>query len=194
VIAFLIIVYVAIILVLFEVLRIKPTAYDRIHDRRRRVHDRWRRGGLDAVGAHHGQNGYEPIRGAIRLLRERAGQDDLHPGASTHEERRAAAGDRPGAVRDAYAMFTKVPPVTPFEQSWSVWGAGFGGSQTTDGNAALGSNTSTSSVFGTVIGADYRISPFTVAGFALAGGGTNFSVGADVVPVTEGNTDDVVTQ
>src|SRR6202034_3847960 len=33
-----------------------------------------------------------------------------------------------------------------------------------------------SSVYGTVVGADYRISPFTVAGFALAGGGTNFSV------------------
>jgi hypothetical protein len=48
--------------------------------------------------------------------------------------------------------------------------------QTTDGNTALGSNTTTSSVYGTVIGADYRISPFTVAGFALAGGGTNFSV------------------
>jgi Autotransporter beta-domain len=81
-----------------------------------------------------------------------------------------------GAARDAYAMFTKAPPVIPFEQRWSVWGAGFGGSQTTDGNAALGSNTATSSVYGTVVGADYRISPFTVAGFALAGGGTNFSV------------------
>jgi uncharacterized protein with beta-barrel porin domain len=82
-----------------------------------------------------------------------------------------------GAARDAYAMFTKAPPpVVPFEQRWSVWGAGYGGSQTTDGNAALGSNTATSSVFGTAVGADYLISPFTVAGFALAGGGTNFSV------------------
>jgi uncharacterized protein with beta-barrel porin domain len=40
----------------------------------------------------------------------------------------------------------------------------------------LGSNTATSSIYGTAVGADYRISPFTVAGFALAGGGTNFSV------------------
>jgi uncharacterized protein with beta-barrel porin domain len=81
-----------------------------------------------------------------------------------------------GAARDAYAMFTKAPPVAPFEQRWSVWAAGFGGSQTTDGNAAVGSNTSTSSVYGTAVGADYRISPYTIAGFALAGGGTNFSV------------------
>jgi hypothetical protein len=29
---------------------------------------------------------------------------------------------------------------------------------------------------GTAVGADYRFSPFTLAGVALAGGGTNFSV------------------
>jgi uncharacterized protein with beta-barrel porin domain len=57
-----------------------------------------------------------------------------------------------------------------------VWAAGYGGSQTTDGNAALGSNTATSRIAGTAVGADYRISPFTIAGFALAGGGTSFSV------------------
>jgi uncharacterized protein with beta-barrel porin domain len=57
-----------------------------------------------------------------------------------------------------------------------VWAAGYGGSQTTNGNAVLGSNTATSSVYGTAVGADYRFSPFTTAGFALAGGGTNFSV------------------
>jgi uncharacterized protein with beta-barrel porin domain len=87
-----------------------------------------------------------------------------------------AATQNTGAARDAYAMFTKAPPVTPFEQRWNVWAAGFGGSQTTDGNAAVGSNTSTSSVYGTAVGADYRIPPYTIAGFALAGGGTNFSV------------------
>jgi len=81
-----------------------------------------------------------------------------------------------GAARDAYAMFTKAPSVIPFEQRWSVWAAGFGGSQTTDGNATVGSNNTTSSVYGTAVGADYRISPYTIAGFALAGGGTNFSV------------------
>jgi uncharacterized protein with beta-barrel porin domain len=80
-----------------------------------------------------------------------------------------------GASRDASAMFTKAPPAA-FEQHWSVWAAGYGGSQTTDGNAALGSNSTTSSVAGTVVGADYRISPNTLAGFALAGGGTSFSV------------------
>jgi uncharacterized protein with beta-barrel porin domain len=74
------------------------------------------------------------------------------------------------------AIYTKASPVVPFQQRWSVWAAGFGGSQTTDGNTATGSNTATSRVYGTAIGADYRISPFTIAGFSLAGGGTNFSV------------------
>jgi uncharacterized protein with beta-barrel porin domain len=75
------------------------------------------------------------------------------------------------------AIYTKAPPPVPFVQRWNVWAAGFGGSQSTDGNAVLGSNNTTSRVYGTAVGADYRFSPFTIAGFSLAGGGTNFSVG-----------------
>ena len=76
----------------------------------------------------------------------------------------------------AYAMFTKAPPAPSFEQRWSVWAAGYGGSQTTSGSAVLGSNDTRSSIYGTAVGVDYRLSPNTLAGFALAGGGTNFSV------------------
>ena len=75
---------------------------------------------------------------------------------------------------NAFAMFTKAPPT--FEQRWSVWAAGFGGSQSTSGNAALGSNNTTSSVAATAVGADYLFSPNTIAGFAMAGGGTSFNV------------------
>ena len=64
----------------------------------------------------------------------------------------------------------------PFDPRWSVWAAGFGGSQTTNGNTALGSNSTTSSIAGTAVGADYVFSPRTIAGFALGGGGTNFGV------------------
>lgn len=84
---------------------------------------------------------------------------------------------RTRSERDAYGMITKAPPMADsFTQRWSVWAAGYGGSQTTDGNATLGSNSTTSRIAGTAVGADYRFSPFTIAGFALAGGGTNFSV------------------
>jgi autotransporter-associated beta strand protein len=80
------------------------------------------------------------------------------------------------AARDAYAMFTKAPLAQGYDPRWSVWASGFGGSQTTDGNAAAGSNTSSSRIGGVAVGADYLISPNTVAGFAMAGGGTSFSV------------------
>jgi T5SS/PEP-CTERM-associated repeat protein len=95
-------------------------------------------------------------------------------GASAYAEQ-----DKPrsATARDANAMFTKASVMAdPFAQRWSVWAAGYGGSQTSDGNAALGSSTTTSRIFGTAVGADYRISPYTLAGFALAGGGTNFSI------------------
>ncbi|WP_404655773.1 autotransporter outer membrane beta-barrel domain-containing protein [Bradyrhizobium sp. USDA 336] len=77
-------------------------------------------------------------------------------------------------ARDAFAAI-KAPAAT-FEQRWDVWAAGYGGSQTTDGNAGLGSNNTTSSVYGTAVGLDYRLSPSTIAGFSLAGGGTGFNV------------------
>ncbi|MDF3812348.1 autotransporter outer membrane beta-barrel domain-containing protein, partial [Rhodopseudomonas sp. BAL398] len=84
---------------------------------------------------------------------------------------------RSGSARDAFAMITKAPPrAASFRPSWSVWASGFGGTQTTDGNAATGSNTATSRIGGVAVGADYHLSAQTVAGFALAGGGTNFSV------------------
>ena len=91
-----------------------------------------------------------------------------------------AANGKPRSTseRDAYAaIYRKAPGAAdPFTQRWSVWAAGYGGSQTTDGNEAVGSNNTTSRIYGTAVGADYRFSPDTIAGFALAGGGTNFSV------------------
>ena len=84
---------------------------------------------------------------------------------------------RTRSEREAYAaVYSKAPVAAPFVGRWNVWAAGFGGSQTTDGNTTLGSNTSTSRIFGMAAGADYFFSPNTVAGFALAGGGTSFSV------------------
>ncbi|WP_247510281.1 autotransporter outer membrane beta-barrel domain-containing protein [Bradyrhizobium sp. 157] len=89
----------------------------------------------------------------------------------------AASGrKRAGAERDAYGMITKAVPRAPtFVSRWNVWAAGFGGSQSTDGNAVVGSNMATSRIGGAAVGADYWLSPQTIAGFALAGGGTSFS-------------------
>jgi uncharacterized protein with beta-barrel porin domain len=84
---------------------------------------------------------------------------------------------RSKSERDAYAaIYRKAPVREVYDPHWSVWAAGFGGSQTTDGNTALGSNSTTSRIFGAAVGADYWFSPNTIAGFALAGGGTSFSI------------------
>jgi uncharacterized protein with beta-barrel porin domain len=108
--------------------------------------------------------------------------DTVSGGASAPqfaEESDAANGNaRSKSERDAYAaVYRKAPMLAdPFTHRWSVWAAGYGGSQTTDGNTVLGSNNTRSSIGGVAVGADYRFSPYTLAGFALAGGATNFSV------------------
>jgi T5SS/PEP-CTERM-associated repeat protein/autotransporter-associated beta strand protein len=95
----------------------------------------------------------------------------------------AASGTtRTTAERGAYAaMVRKALPMAPsFEQRWSVWAAGYGGSQTTSGNDAVGSNTATSSIYGAAVGADYRLSPDTLIGFAMSGGATGFRIANEV--------------
>jgi uncharacterized protein with beta-barrel porin domain len=83
----------------------------------------------------------------------------------------------PSPLTSYAAMPTKAHPIQQaFEQRWSVWSSGFGGTQTTTGNGVTGSNDTTSRIFGATAGANYRLGPDTLVGFALTGGGTNFSV------------------
>ena len=56
------------------------------------------------------------------------------PGAAGFAEEGEGASASTANKRDAFAMFTKVP-VPAFVQRWSVWASGFGGAQSTDGNA-----------------------------------------------------------
>src|SRR5262249_41594520 len=78
----------------------------------------------------------------------------------------------------AYAKILKAPPKPQtFEQRWSVWGAGYGGSNRTTGDTVfVGSHDLSARVAGGAAGLDYRLAPGTVVGFALAGGGTNWSL------------------
>lgn len=99
--------------------------------------------------------------------------------AADDEEALAYAAKRraSSAERDAYAMATKAPYFAPQPVNrWSVWGAAYGGSASTDGNAIVGSHNTTTRAYGVVGGADYKITPNTLIGFALAGGGTNYSL------------------
>jgi uncharacterized protein with beta-barrel porin domain len=59
---------------------------------------------------------------------------------------------------------------------WSVWVAGYGGESNWNGNAAAGSHDLTARAYGIAAGLDYRVTPYTLVGFALGGGGTNFGL------------------
>ena len=127
-------------------------------------------GNTNGLGSNTGNNGSLGPR------------SDVSSGTSSTSAYASEGHDAPGALharraREAYAAMSRKAPVAgTFAQRWSVWAAGYGGSQVTDGNAAQGTGSTSSRIVGTVVGADYRFSPDTVAGFALGGGGTNFAV------------------
>jgi outer membrane autotransporter protein len=72
----------------------------------------------------------------------------------------------------------KAPPVAaPDPRRWNIWAAGYGGQNNTTGDPVLvGSHDRSERTIGLAAGIDYRVTPYTVAGFALGGGGTNFGL------------------
>jgi outer membrane autotransporter protein len=72
----------------------------------------------------------------------------------------------------------KAPAETaPDPSRWGIWTAAYGGQSNAYGDPLIGSNDRTASVYGSVIGLDYRVTPYSLVGVALAGGGTNYSLG-----------------
>src|SRR6476619_8641137 len=85
----------------------------------------------------------------------------------------------PPDIAHAYAAVLKAPPkaVPVYEPGLSVWGGAYGGGNRTSGDpAVLGSHDLTASTAGFAGGLDYRVTPDTVVGVALAGGGSSWSL------------------
>jgi uncharacterized protein with beta-barrel porin domain len=86
----------------------------------------------------------------------------------------------PADVALAYASVLKAPlaPPTPaVVPRWTMWGAAFGGANRANGEGAvLGSHDVSTQSFGVAAGLDYRVTPDTVFGIALAGGGTSWGL------------------
>jgi uncharacterized protein with beta-barrel porin domain len=83
----------------------------------------------------------------------------------------------PPDVALAYAaILKKAPPSPTFEQRWTAWGSAYGGSNRANGDPAIGSTNIAAQTFGFAAGMDYQVSPNTILGFALAGGGTNWGL------------------
>lgn len=93
------------------------------------------------------------------------------------ENEALAYSGRSAKAREAYAAVTpRDRRAMSFERRWGVWATGYGGSSTVNGSTSSGTSTTTSRVYGTVVGADYRVAPDTLIGFALGGAGYSFSL------------------
>ena len=76
----------------------------------------------------------------------------------------------------AYDGVLKAPPPAPFQRRWTMWGASYGGDNTTSGVASVGSSNVAAATYGFAAGMDYHYSPDTIFGFALGGAGTNWGL------------------
>ena len=82
-----------------------------------------------------------------------------------------------GVVTLLAALAAPAVKAASFEQRWSAWGGAYGGSNRTSGDpAVIGSHDLSARTAGFAGGLDYRLTPNTVVGVALAGGGTNWSL------------------
>ena len=88
-----------------------------------------------------------------------------------------AAEERPGLPDDVALAYASIPgkaSAASFQQRWSAWGTAYGGGTTSRGDPSVGSHDISAAVFGFAGGMDYHVTPSTLVGFALAGGGTNW--------------------
>jgi autotransporter-associated beta strand protein len=92
-----------------------------------------------------------------------------------------ASARLPSEVALAYASVLKEPAASaqPADASrpWNVWASGYGGRATIGGDPVnIGSHDASVRDYGYAGGLDYRITPDTTLGFALGGGGTDWTV------------------
>jgi len=99
-------------------------------------------------------------------------------GAGGGVSRFAPERELPPEIARAYAAVT--PPyerAIPFNARWNVWASAFGGANNTNGDPnGAGSANFSARTGGVAAGLDYKLSADTLIGFALAGGGTSWSL------------------
>ncbi len=79
----------------------------------------------------------------------------------------------------AYAAVTPYykAPIAPPPRRWNVWAAAFGGSNNTNGDPnGVGSVNFTARTGAVAAGVDYKLTPDTLVGVSLAGGGTSWGL------------------
>ena len=79
-------------------------------------------------------------------------------------------------IAAAYGQAIKPPGKMTPASPWNVWAGVYGGFNRIQGDVSLGATTLHGSDAGLTVGADYRVSPDTVIGFATGGAGTGWSL------------------
>ncbi len=80
-------------------------------------------------------------------------------------------------IAAAYAAVTpKDARAETFDRRWNLWGQPFGGYHRTGGDSMLGTADTSARAAGFAAGADCRVAPDTLLGFALAGGATSWGL------------------
>src|SRR6185437_3364370 len=113
------------------------------------------------------------------LLNPFVGSPDSNPAALGYARNFGAAGSQ--RSREAEAAYAAVTPKDPrvaatFDQRWSMWGQAYGGSNRTAADPSGPGADLSARTYGLAAGFDYRVSPDTMLGFALGGGGTSFGL------------------
>jgi outer membrane autotransporter protein len=70
----------------------------------------------------------------------------------------------------------KIPPPVYQPRTWRVWTGGFGGVQSFNGDAVIGSADTRTAVAGGAMGFDYQVDPTRLVGVAVGGSESHFSV------------------
>lgn len=82
----------------------------------------------------------------------------------------------PAQMALASLPVTKGPPSPVYVQHFAGWASGYGGLANFSGSATVGSHNVSAATYGAAAGLDYHVSPDTVVGLAVAGGGMNWGL------------------
>lgn len=94
-----------------------------------------------------------------------------------YAENRPFAPTRPVSPMMPVKAISVTPALNPDPRTWGIWAAAYGGQTNAGGDAlGVGSHDRSVSDVGFATGLDYRVTPYTVAGFALSGGATRYGL------------------
>lgn len=130
------------------------------------------------------QAGYQLMNEFLLLMlnpfdSDRAGLGGAGFGAGAGQFAPDEDRDLPPDVAAAYAAVTPYykAPIAPAPKRWNVWAAAFGGSNNTNGDPiGVGSVNFSARTGAVAAGVDYKLTPDTLIGVALAGGGTSWGL------------------